>query len=182
MNDQPESEREWLIVGQIAKPHGVHGEIVAEAITDFPDRFRVGVTFGVGPDSGPVVFHEVHRVREHCGRWLFSVVGIREREPIESWRGQFLFLPALSREELPAGYYYEHELVGLSCVSPGGAVLGVVTGLDPDDTQTRLVVRRDDVDYLLPYVPAFVRSVDLVARRVVVDAPPGLLDDDAETV
>jgi len=172
-------DRSWLIVGRAAKPHGVHGDILVEIITDFPERLTDGVKFGLGGDSEPTEFFEVHRVRFHQGRWLLSVVGIRDREAIGAWRGRYLWLPEQSLDELPEGYYYEHHLVGLECRSPEGDVLGEVTGLDPGEGQSRLIIRRGTREFLVPYVPEIVSEVNLEGGHVVIDAPRGLLDDDA---
>lgn len=175
MNPEPE----WLIVGCVLKPHGVHGDVVAEIITDFPERLRPGVRFGLGPAEGPVEQHEVHRVRLHKHGWLLSVVGLRSRETVEGWRGRYLFLPALPPEELPEGYFYEHQLVGLECRDPDGGPLGTVVGLEEGGGQSRLVVERGGRRYLVPYVPEIVPAVDLAAGTVTIRPLPGLLDDDA---
>lgn len=174
-----DGDSSWLIVGQAGKPHGVHGDILVDIITDFPERLAEGVRFGVGDDTGPLEFHHVHRVRYHKGKWLVSVKDVRDRETIEGWRGRFLFLPEQALEDLPEGYYYEHHLVGLECRSPAGDELGRVIGLDPGVGQSRLVVRAGNRERLVPYVPEIVREVDLEGGFVVIDAPPGLLDDDA---
>jgi 16S rRNA processing protein RimM len=171
--------RDWLIVGRAGKPHGVHGDLLVEVITDFPERFADGVRFGLGDESQPGEFFEAHRVRFHKGRWLLSIRGIREREVVEGWRGRFLFLPEQALEDLPEGYYYEHHLTGLECRSPEGEVLGRVTGLDPGEGQSRLIVREGERESLVPYVPEIVREVNLDGGFVIIDAPPGLLDDDA---
>ena len=126
-----DGDRGWLIVGRAGKPHGVQGDLLVEIITDFPERLTDGVRFGLGDDSGPSEFFLVHRVRYHKGRWLLSVKDIRDRDDIGEWRGRFLYLPEQALENLPEGYYYEHHLTGLECRSPGGEMLGQVTGFDP---------------------------------------------------
>jgi 16S rRNA processing protein RimM len=164
----------------VGKPHGVHGDVLVDIVTDFPERLTDGLRFGLGGEDGPTEFHEVFRVRYHKRRWLLSVAGLRDRTTIEAWRGKYLFLPALALEELPEGYHYEHHLVGLECVAIDGESLGTVVGVDPGaGGQRRLVVRRDHRDFLVPYVPEIVREVDLERRRVVLAPPRGLLDDDA---
>jgi len=173
------SNKEWLVVGRVGKPHGIHGDILVEVITDFPERLSTGVRFGIGPEKGPQSFHETHAVRFHKARWLLSTVGIRSRELIEEWRGQYLYLPEQSLDELPEGYYYEHHLAGLKCCSVDGEDLGTITGFDPDDTQIRIIVRREKKDYSVPWVPAIIIAVDLEAGTVTLDPPKGLLDDDA---
>jgi 16S rRNA processing protein RimM len=169
---------EWLIVGRVGKPHGIHGDVLVEIITDFPDRLVDGLKFGIGGDDGPESFHLVHRVRFHKRRWLLSVKGVRDRATVETWRGLFVYLPELSLDELPNGYYYEHHLVGLDCVSSTGEPLGVVTGLETGGGQSRLVIQHRGSEHLVPYVPAIVLQVDLDQGRILLDPPPGLLDDD----
>jgi 16S rRNA processing protein RimM len=171
----------WLVVGRVVKPHGVHGDLIVEIITDFPERMREGVTFAVGNDA-PEAEHEVFRIRYHKRKWLLSVRGLRDRDVAESWRGRLLFLPEQSLDELPEGFFYEHHLVGLACRSPDGRELGEVTGIDDGPGQRRLIVRRGHREFLVPYVPEIVREVRLEHGVVIVDAPPGLLDDNSVTV
>ena len=174
-------DRDWLVVGRVIKPHGVHGDLVAEIITDFPERLTDGTTFGAGDEDQPRTFHDVHRIRYHKGRWLLSVRDLRGRDEAEQWRGRYLYLPEQSLDELPEGFYYEHHLVGLQCRSPSGAPLGEIRGIDRGPGQRRLVVRRGKREFLVPYVPEIVEEVDLDDGVVIVNAPPGLLDDDFTT-
>ena len=177
-----DADRDWLVVGRVIKPHGVQGDLMVEIITDFPERLADGSTFGLGEEAVPTEFHEVFRIRYHKRRWLLSVVDLRDREVVDSWRGRYLFLPEQSLDELPEGFYYEHHLVGLGCRSPKGDELGEVTGIDRGPGQRRLIVRRGRREFLVPYVPEIVVEVDLDAKIVTIDAPPGLLDDNAVTV
>ena len=174
-----DGDHAWLIVGQAGKPHGVHGDVLVDITTDFPERMMDGVRFGVGDDPGPTEFHHVHRVRYHKGKWLLSVKDIRQRETIEGWRGLFLYLPEQALEDLPEGYYYEHHLVDLACRSPEGKDLGTVIGLDPGEGQSRLIIRQGHREHLVPWVPEIVREVDLEGGTIIIDAPRGLFDDDA---
>jgi 16S rRNA processing protein RimM len=176
-----DDSRSWLIVGRACKPHGIQGDLLVEIITDFPERLADGVRFGVGGETEPEEFFEVHRVRYHKGRWLLSVRGLRDREAVQEWRGKCLFLPEQAMDELPEGYYYEHHLTGLECRSPDGQVIGEVAGLDPGESQSRLIVRRGTRDFLVPYVPEIVSEVSVEQGYVIIDAPAGLLDDDADT-
>jgi 16S rRNA processing protein RimM len=155
----------------------VHGDLLVEIVGDFPERLRDGVEFAIGPEDGPTELHEAHRVRYHKGSWLLSVEGLRSRDDVEAWRGLYLYLPEQSLDELPEGYFYEHHLVGLRCRTAGGDDLGSVVALDSGGGQSRLVVRRERREFLVPFVPAIVRRVDLEAGEVILDAPPGLLDD-----
>jgi len=175
------SQSDWLVVGRVAKPHGIHGDLVVEIITDFPERLADGVEFGVGSGQRPTEFHEVFNVRYHKRRWLLSVRDLRDRTVAETWRGRYIFLPEQSLDELPEGFYYEHHLVGLACRSTGGRELGEVTGVEQAPGQHRLVVRSGRREFLVPYVPEIVVEVDLDGGVVILDPPPGLMDDNSVT-
>jgi 16S rRNA processing protein RimM len=161
----------------VRKPHGVHGELLAEILTDFPERVVPGVELGIGqpPDRSLTVA----RVRLHKGAWLLTLDGVDTREGAEALRDAWLTLPRQSREELPAGYFYEHELAGMNCVDRSGRPLGEVVGLADVGGGALLVVRTDADEVLVPFRPALVVGVDLEARRLVLDPPKGLFDDDA---
>ena len=71
----------------------------------------------------------------------------------------------------------EDDLLGLQVRDPAGEVLGEVTGLEVGAAQDRLVLRLPDGrEAHVPFVVALVPEVDVEGGRVVVDAPPGLLD------
>jgi len=172
----------WLIVGRMGKAHGVHGSILAEIMTDFPDRLKAGMEIGIGEGEQPDRQIELHGIRYHRRKWLLDFVDIRDRTEVEKLRGLYIFLPEQSLDELPEGYYYEHHLVGLQCRSPEGEDLGKVTGLDTEGAQTRILVRRGKREFLVPWVPELVPEVRRDEGIIIIRNIPGLLDDEAETV
>jgi 16S rRNA processing protein RimM len=169
---------EWLIVGSIRKPHGIHGEVAAAALSDFPERLAPGVVVGIGGDR-PERLIELHTVRWHKGAWLLGLVGVRERNDVEALRGSNIFLPAQPRADLPANYYYEHELIGCRCAGPAGEDLGLVTALFAGGGGTVLEVAAPRGPALVPFRSPIVVRVDPEARVIHLDPPRGLFDDDA---
>lgn len=172
------SEAGWLAVGRIRRPHGIHGEVVVEQHSDFPARVASGVEVGIG-EHAPTARAVIHRVREHKGQWLISFVDIRARDEVERWRDCWLFLPAQARAQLPANYYYEHELVGCCCVARDGTSFGTVQALTSAGGGPLLEVETCRGAVLVPFAAAIVVRVDPEARTIVLDPPRGLFDDDA---
>lgn len=169
----------WLAVGRIRRPHGLHGEVVAEVVTDFPERLSPGVEVRVGLQD-PERSYRVHTVRWHKGAWLLAFEGLLDLDAVEFLRDHWLFLPAQEREALPPTYYYEHELVGSRCRDRGGRDLGEVTALVFGGGQTLLVVHTPDGgEVLVPFVSPIVVGVNADARVIELDPPAGLCDGDA---
>jgi 16S rRNA processing protein RimM len=174
----PRPEAAWLAVGRVRRPHGVHGEVAVETVTDFPERLVQGTEVGIGKES-PEFFKVVHRVRFHKGDWLVSFADIRDRNEVESLRGLWFFLPPQERSSLPENYYYEHELVGCRCRLTDGTALGEVSNLQTGPGGALLVVAADRGEVLVPFISPIVVKVDLTTRTVVLDPPRGLFDGDA---
>jgi 16S rRNA processing protein RimM len=167
-----------IAVGQIARPHGVRGEVTVAVRTDEPDvRFMPGATLATEPpERGPLT---VVATRWHSGRLLIMFEGVRDRNAAEDLRGTLLVLDSA---EIPApaepDEFYDHQLIGLAVVSAAGHPVGEVTDV-LHHGQDLLVVRRGPGpagEVLVPFVSAIVTDVDVPAGRLVIDPPPGLLD------
>ena len=167
-----------LAVGRVRRPHGVHGEILADVLTDFPERLVAGLEVGLGA-SAPERWLRVQSARSHKGCFLLLLEGAVRREDVEGWRGHWLFLPAQERSSLPPNYYYEHELTGLACVLGNGRELGEVSELSSATGTAILTVRTRSGEVMVPFISPIVVSVDLAGRKVVIDTPEGLFEGDA---
>ena len=170
------------IVGRIGRAHGIRGEVSIEVRTDAPaERFVVGAVLALSapenrsaagvPDSVTI-----QRVREHNGTLLLTFDQVSDRSEAESVRDFLLEADVGQDDEDDA--WYDEQLAGLEVVSPSGETLGQVVSLDVGTAQDRLVIRRlDGQERLVPFVRQLVPVVDTENGRVVIDAPPGLLDD-----
>src|ERR1700761_6293538 len=173
-----------IAVGQIARAHGIKGEVTVAVRTDDPDvRFVPGTTLATEPpDRGPLT---VAAIRWHSGRLLVTFEGVRDRNGAEDLRGTVLVLDSA---EIPApddpDEFYDHQLIGLGVVTAAGDAVGEVTDV-LHHGQDLLVVRRGPgttarpypgTEILIPFVSAIVTDVDVAAGRLVIDPPPGLLD------
>jgi 16S rRNA processing protein RimM len=116
-----------LVVGRVARPHGVRGEVSVEVRTDDPDlRFAVGRAMATDPAAaGPLT---VESVRWHSGRLLIRFDGIADRNQAEELRGVWLTLD--SAEVGSTGdpdEFHDHELIGLAVVTTSGEPVGRVS-------------------------------------------------------
>jgi 16S rRNA processing protein RimM len=120
----------------------------------------------------------IEAVREHQSRLIIAFDGVADRNLAEELRGVLLWVDS-SGLAAPADpdEFHDHQLVGLTAVTPGGETLGEVARIDHAPASDLLVLRRaGGGTALVPFVKAIVPEVDLPGRRVVVDPPEGLLD------
>lgn len=178
MMDQ--GERELIGVARIARPRGVHGEVVADLLTDFPDRFAPGQRVYLQLAGGEVEVVTLETVRFHQGRAILRLVGIERIEDAERLRSAIV---SVTREELvplPADTYYDFDLVGCRVETRSGEPIGTVRRVDHYGAAPLLAVdgRAEGraAELLIPFVTQICPEVDLTARRIVVDPPEGLFE------
>jgi 16S rRNA processing protein RimM len=172
---QQKSEPVFLAVGKLRRPHGLHGEIIMDVLTDFPERLQRGVILYVGPEHRPL---RLRSHRRHSNALLVAFEGYDTPEQAGELRNQLAYVTAADRPTLPEGEYYHHQLIGLKVVSEQGKVLGKVTEILATGANDVYVVRAEiGPEILIPAADEFVRAVDLERGELQVRLAPGLLPD-----
>ncbi|MPZ19271.1 MAG: ribosome maturation factor RimM [Luteitalea sp.] len=167
---------EMVVVGTIARPHGIRGEVAIDPQTDFPDeRFRRGAQLFV-KRAGQVERLTVRGCRAHQRRVLVLFEGVATRTAAEALGRAELRVPASTLQSLPPDTYYQHDLVGCRVRLASGELVGEVVGYDAGPEAGRLVVRSARGELLIPLVRSICVSVDTGAKDILVDPPEGLLD------
>ncbi|MFV0494669.1 ribosome maturation factor RimM [Mycobacterium sp.] len=168
-----------LIVGRVAKAHGIAGELVVEVRTDDPDaRFAAGCRVRAKPrGNGGERSYVVEGARPHGARLLVRLAGVADRNTAETLRGSLFVID--SGDLPPIGEpdtYYDHQLEGLRVRTAGGHEVGVVTEVLHTAGGEVLAVTCDTGEVLVPFVGAIVTSVSLDDGILEIEPPDGLLD------
>jgi 16S rRNA processing protein RimM len=169
-----------LVVGRIGKPQGIKGEVTVQVRTDDPDaRFAPGAVLHTDPpERGPVT---VAAARWQNGRLVVALEGVADRTAAEQLRETLLQVDART---LPPpedeDEFHDHVLRGMAAELVDGTALGEVVDVLHLPHGDVLVVRRGGTgaEVLVPFVKAMVPVVDVAARRLQVDPPEGLLDEE----
>ncbi len=171
-----------LVVGRIGRAHGIKGEVTVDVRTDEPEaRLAPGAVLATDPEAtGPLT---IRTGRVHSGRLLLTFDGVEDRSAAEALRGTLLLVevdPAVGPED--EDEWYDHQLVGLAVVLRDGSALGEVREvLHLPGHDVLAVDRTGGGEVLVPFVAEIVPEVDVAGNRLVVEPPPGLLDDAAES-
>lgn len=143
--------------------------------TDEPDkRFAVGSRLLA--DSGRELV--VNSSIWHSGRLLLTFEGYDDRTAIEELRNQLLSVDRPDDEQ-PADpeEFYDSALEGCEVVDSSGTPIGIVHEVSHLPAHDMLVVRTpDEREVLVPFVEAFVPTIDVPGKRIVITPPDGLLD------
>lgn len=172
----PPGEPEYLLVGTIRRPHGVHGELLMDVATDFPERLQAGVRVFLGAAHVPTV---ITACRGHARGLLIRFHGVETPESAGIYRNEPVWVLAADRPPLPAGHYYHHQLLGCDVVDESRGSIGTLAEI--------LVTGANDVyvvqtaagrQVLLPAIDGVVLHIDIQKRAIQVRIPDGIEVDD----
>ncbi|MDQ3012702.1 MAG: ribosome maturation factor RimM [Acidobacteriota bacterium] len=167
---------DWITIARIARPQGIRGEVIADLLTDFPERFANLETAQVKKASGDLLNLQLESHRPHKGRILLKFAGYDTMNAAESLRDARVVITKDQLVKLPEDSYYEFDLVGCDVVTISGGTVGRVTGVRHFGAAPLLAVGSGEREHLIPLVSSICLEVDIANKRVVIDPPEGLLE------
>jgi 16S rRNA processing protein RimM len=170
-------EPERLVVGRIAKAHGIHGEVAVDVTSDAPERFALGSRMTAGGSGRQDRELTVAAVRPHQGRLLIRFEEVPDRTAAEALHGAILSIPSEDAHTLPEWSFYPHQLEGLTVLDEQGEMLGRMVRVEENPANDLWIVDDGTREVLVPAVRAIVRAVNVEAGTIVLAPPDGLFDD-----
>jgi len=164
------------VVGRIARAHGIRGQVIVNPETDFPEeRFQPGAELYIERNGGAEPIR-VTTVRFHRERPIIGIDGVETMNEAETFAGRELRVPVGALASLPSQTYYRHDLIGCAVETVAGERVGEVVDVEGTLAGSRLVIADGRGEILIPLAADICRDVDIAGKRIVVDAPDGLLD------
>jgi 16S rRNA processing protein RimM len=174
--------QEWVWLARIRRPQGRKGEVYAEILTDFPEKFAerrrlwlLSETAGATPREAELIAHWQHK-----GGIVLHFAGVDSISAAESLAGLVVAIPRTERAALSADEVYIGDLIGCTLVDVSGAdprMVGEIEDVDRTAGPVALLVIRGAAgEVLVPFAKSHLRSIDLDGRRVEMALPEGLVD------
>jgi 16S rRNA processing protein RimM len=192
----------WVWLARIQRPQGRKGEVFAEILTDFPEKFTTrhklwllrdethtpsvagpshsGTLISAKPSAPPPREVELTNHWLHKGGIVLHFGGVDSISTAEELKGLIVAIPRAERAELGSGEAYVSDLVGCTLVDVAGAnaaPIGMIEEVDRSAGPTALlVVRGERGEILVPFAKSYLRRMDLDVKRVEMALPKGLVD------
>lgn len=161
-----------IVVGRIAGAFGVRGEVRLKSFCADPADIAGYVPLRTADGR---VFKRVSVLGQTQGALITRIEGIATREEAEAMKGLDLHADRAALPTLPDDEYYHADLIGLTVVDTGGAVLGKVRAVLNHGAGDILdIATPGGGELLLPFTLAAVPTVDLTAGRIVADPPDSI--------
>jgi 16S rRNA processing protein RimM len=157
-------------VGRLGAAHGVRGWLRVQSFTDPPQRLFEWHRWLLKSPGRPDREVQLLEARPQGDGWIALIEGVVERDGASLLTGQMILV---ERELLPkpeGREHYREDLVGFEAKNVEGALLGLVDHFI-DTPGNAVMVIKGVREHLVPVTKQHLRSVDVEARKLVVDWP-----------
>ena len=189
----PQAAENWVWLARVRRPQGRKGEVFAEILTDFPEKFserrRLWLlhesvaqptafvpTEGSAPRSIQLKNHWLHK-----GGVVLHFEGVESISEAEKLAGMIVAIPHQERAALADDEVYIADLVGCMLVDVANSDAPVMVG-EIEDVERDvgpvpiLMVRGAAGEVLVPFAKSYLRKIDLDSKRVEMSLPEGLVE------
>jgi 16S rRNA processing protein RimM len=187
---------QWTWLARIRRPQGRKGEVFADILTDFPEKFAerrrlwllaersAAGTQGSSPTQPPREVGLAHWW-PHKGGVVLHFAGVDSITAAEALAGLVVAIPLAERAALGEDEVYIGDLAGCALVDvapterhgTAPAVVGEIVDVDRSAGPVALLVVQGAAgEILVPFARSYLRRIDLAGRRVEMALPDGLAD------
>ena len=173
--DYPFPTEKYLLLGKIAKAHGMRGEVKIfpysgqpENIAAYKELVLVGT---IGALSDPLTVLSCRVQGKVAITRLKTISSRNQAENIEGMRVLIArkFLPELAEDE-----FFWHQYIGKTVTDLKEHDIGKIESIFSNGTQDIMIIRAGSREVLVPISKAIV--VGESAEKITIDPPPGLLE------
>jgi 16S rRNA processing protein RimM len=192
---------EWVWLARIKRTQGRKGEVFAEILTDFPEKFsdrrKLWLLKSSSAASADVSDNalEVALVHHwmHKGGIVLHFAGVDSISAAEELAGFIVAIPRAERAQLEKGGVYIADLIGCTLVDVARAeplTVGEIEDVDRSAGPVPILVVQpigqqdgvstgrgaNDDEILIPFAKDYLRRIDIEAKRVEMALPEGLVE------
>jgi 16S rRNA processing protein RimM len=173
-------EFDLVLLAHLVRTQGRHGELIADILTDFPDRFKERTHVWLLPPDGSAAPREAEIERHwlHKGRVVLKFAGVDSITDAALLAGYHVAIPREQRAPLAEDAVYVADLIGCHLIDEANACadLGPVldVALGKGEALDILVLNRGNEELLIPFAKAYLVQIDLEKRVLRMRLPAGL--------
>src|SRR6476620_2125797 len=166
-----------VVIARIVKTRGLRGEVVADLLTDFPERFDGLEEVRVRPSGGGDAREfRIENFWFQKGRVILKFAGVDTVEQAETLRDSDVCVPEEEAVQLEEDEFFDWQLAGCKVETIDGAEIGEVSEVMRTGGAEILVVKGGGNEFLIPFAGSICTDVDIENRMIRVDPPEGLLE------
>jgi 16S rRNA processing protein RimM len=166
---------EYVLIGKIAGPHGLRGEIKLQCFSDSAESMQEYSRLFVVDKQGRLSPSlQVRKCRLQGKTAVVKLDGIDDRNKAEELQGSGVLIKEEDLPPLAENEYYWYQMMHLQVTTAEGQKLGLIDSIFSNGAQDVMVVKDGNNEFLVPIVDSIIK--EHTKKGVVITPPPGLLE------
>ena len=172
---------QWAWLARIRRTQGRKGEVFADILTDFPEKFAERQKLWLLPECGtPQCEVELIGHWLHKGGVVLHFAGTDSISAAENLIGMIVAIPRVQRAPLGEDEAYIGDLIGCTLLDVAGNDPRIIGKIEDVDTTAGpaplLVIHGKSGEVLVPFAKSYLRKLDLDSKRIEMALPEGLVE------
>lgn len=182
--------RQWVWLARLRRPQGRKGELFADILTDFPEKFAERRQLWLFPEHSSLQAHALARPIVLANHWLHKggiilhFEGVNSISEAETLAGLIVAVPRQERTPLAEDETYIGDLIGCTLFDVAleePVAIGEIESVDRSAGPVPLLVvhrkgARPADEILVPFAKNYLRKIDIAGKRIEMALPVGLVD------
>jgi 16S rRNA processing protein RimM len=159
----------YLAIAKLRRTHGVKGEVVMDALTDFPERIQVGNEVFVGKKYNPYIIESIRQTNKN---FLIKFEGFSNCEQATVLRNQLVYIRTEHASILPEGEFYQYKIIGMKVMDEEDTFLGEISEIIMTGANDVYVVKPENgPEILIPAIKSVVLDINPEKQKMTVKLP-----------
>ena len=182
-NKSREAQASLIRIGRITGTHGLRGGLRFRP--DYPESESIQTVERIFLADGDTGSEAAINAREYRvvgisqvggGTMRLMLEGVTDANLAEPLKGKNVFADERDLPPPAEGEFYFRDVIGCEVFLTDGRRIGTIEEIIATGANDVFVVRGEGKEVLVPVIADVVKEIDVAARRVVIEAVPGLLD------
>lgn len=158
----------YIYIGKIVNTHGIKGEVrIISDINYKKDVFKINNNVYIGKNK---IKETINSYRVHKNFDMITFTNINDINDVLKYKGENIYI---KKDEIKITGYFDEELIGLDVITDHiiGKVKEIQKGFQ------KIIVVEGKKEYLIPYVDAFIKKIDINDKKIYINEIEGLINE-----
>ena len=169
-------KKDCFYLGKIVKPFSFKGEVLIKLDTDEPELYENIDAVFIEVKGNLIPFFIEHSKLHKSDLLRVKLEDIENEDDVNSLLKCDLYLPLSVLPELNDNQFYFHEVIGFEVIDSIKGLVGNITYINDNTTQTLFVIENNHKEILIPINDDIIDSVHKLDKKIYITAPEGLID------
>lgn len=160
--------RGWVPFGKIGRPKGLKGEVFVSLYHPETDLLEENLSVAVGEKTADREL-KIGSVRFHNQKTILSFEGLKNISDVEGFKNWTLFVRRMDFKATKPNQYYHVDLIGLDVFDEAMHFLGELVSILPAPSNDIFVVKKVEVETLIPILPGVLVRVDMDGEKIILN-------------